>query len=67
MRDCQVPWLLYCLRDAMLKGIMTSYLTTYEIIISMTMALVLLPFNFWFAAVLALLAGLIATALELRA
>ena len=30
----------------------------YEVLISMTIAIVLLPFNFWFAAELVILVGL---------
>jgi len=44
---------------------MTTCPTTYEVVISVTMALILLPFNFWFAVMLVLLAGLTATVLEL--
>ena len=46
---------------------MTRCLITYEVIISITTALILLPLNFGFAAVLAVLAGLTATVWELRA
>ena len=46
---------------------MTRCLTTYEVIIPITIALILLPVNFGFAAILAVLAGLTATAWELRA
>jgi hypothetical protein len=46
---------------------MTRCLITYEVIISITIALILLPLNFGFAVLLAVLAGLTATAWELRA
>jgi hypothetical protein len=46
---------------------MTRCLITYEVIVPITIALILLPLNFGFAALLAVLAGLSATAWELRA
>jgi hypothetical protein len=38
----------------------------YEVLISTTIAMVLLPFNFWFAVELVLLVGLFTTLWELR-
>ena len=38
----------------------------YEVLISTTIAMVLLPFNFWFTAELAVLVGLFTTLWELR-
>ena len=67
MTDSQVPSLLYRSLTRNAESHYDQLPSTYEVIISITMALILLPFNFWFAAVLALLAGLTATALELRA
>jgi|RhiMethySRZTD1v2_1073278.scaffolds.fasta_scaffold286840_1 hypothetical protein len=46
---------------------MTRCLITYEVIISITIALILLPLNFGFVALLAVSAGLTAAAWELRA
>jgi hypothetical protein len=37
----------------------------YEVLISTTIAMVLLPFNFWITAELVLLVGLVTTAWEL--
>jgi len=42
------------------------YVMLYEVIVSTTLAMVLLPFNFWVAAALVLLAGLVTTASELH-
>lgn len=39
----------------------------YEVLISTTIAMVLLPFNFWITAELAVLVGLFTTLWELRA
>jgi len=38
----------------------------YEVLISTTVAMLLLPFNFWVAAALVLLVGLVTTAWELH-